>query len=108
MGDFKSVIFAISYILQAVGSIGIAYAWWRSLVEWRMGKRVPRTRFLLLMITSVALISYILPTLIAMCYFIEGCFRPFYRDVLRVTSGLILFLFGVFEFLLYYTKEDNG
>ena len=104
MSPVSPQLFALSYILQAIGFLGICYAWYRSLRE-LSGAGVPPTRKLLFVITSVALIAYLLPTILSICYFIVGCFKPYYRDYLRLFSGMILFLYGAFKFLLYYTKE---
>ena len=97
----------LSYILQAIGFLGILYAWGRALQELRRGGSVPQTRRLMFFITSVALSAYIVPTLIAICFFVEGCFRPIYRDYLRLFSGFILFLYGSFTAWLYLTKEAH-
>ena len=107
MTDFRTIVFALSYILQFLGFLGIAYALGRAIREWQTSRVVPRTRFYLLVITSVAFVAYILPAMFSICYFITGCFQPIYRDILRVTSGIILFLYGGVQFLLYYTKEDS-
>lgn len=106
MPDWISA-FAASYILQALGFLGICYAWSRALHELRHGYRYFNTRLLLFVITTVTLSAYVVPTFIALCYFVEGCFQPVYRDYMRLFSGAILFLYGLFKFLLYYTKEDD-
>lgn len=106
MIDYNPTILAISYILQFLGFLGIAYAWRCAFREWLTGRIVPKTRTIMLIITSVALVAYIFPAIASICFFIEGCFQPVYRDILRVTSGIILFLYGLFKFLLYYTKEE--
>lgn len=105
MYEVNPTVVGISFALQALGFLGIAYAWSRALYELRHGKTVYNTRLLLFIITSITLSAYVVPTLIAVCYFVAGCFQPAYRDYLRLFSGLILFLYGLFKFLLYYTKE---
>lgn len=95
----------ISFVLQMIGFLGICYAWWHALGELKTGTEVYRTRLLMFVITSVTLSAYIVPMLISLCYFDKGCFQPVYRDYLRVFSGTILFLYGLFKFLLYATKE---
>lgn len=102
---FPHFLFPLSYILQAIGFVGIAYAWGRALQEFREGGIFPHTRLILFIITSIAFSAYVLPTLFAICYFLPGCFNPLYRDYLRLFSGLILFLYGTFTAYLYYKKE---
>lgn len=103
----NQTIIAISFILQAIGFLGILYAWIKALQEFRDGGVFPKTRLLLFIITTVTLSAYIVPTMISICYFKPGCFQPQYRDDLRLFSGIILFLYGLFKFLLYYTKEKE-
>lgn len=105
MSPITPTIMAVSYVLQLIGFFGIAYAWGRSLHELTRGKGVPRTRLLLFIITTVTFSAYIVPVVLSVCYFSPGCFQPYYRDYLRLFSGVILFLYGLFKFLLYYTKE---
>lgn len=96
-----------SYILQLLGFIGIFLSWVKALHELRRGERYYSTRLLLFIITSIAFVSYIVPTLLTVCYFMPGCFQPAYRDYMRLFSGIILFLYGLFTFLLYYTKDGD-
>ena len=105
--NLPPVFMALSYVLQMFGFLGIAYAWGRALQEFRTGRDVPKTRLLLFLITSVALLAYVVPVVLALCYFTPGCFQPYYRDYLRLFSGMILFLYGAFKFVLYYTKEEH-
>jgi hypothetical protein len=105
MQGVNPTTFAISYVLQLFGFLGIAFAWGKAVVEYRHGKKVYRTRILMLIITTIALMAYVVPSMIAVCYFVKGCFQPIYRDYLRIFSGAILFLYGLFKFLLYYTKD---
>src|SRR6476620_366697 len=98
MIDIK-FLFPASYVLQAIGLIGITLSWIKAVKEFANGNRVYRTRLLLLIITTVAFVAYLFPGFAAICYFINGCFKPIYRDYLRVFSGLILFLFGAAMFL---------
>lgn len=100
-------LFGVSYILQAIGFVGIMLSWIKAVNEFRVGNRVYRTRLLLLVITTVAFAAYLFPGFAAICYFITGCFKPAYRDYLRIFSGLILFLFGTAMYLLFYTKDND-
>jgi hypothetical protein len=96
-----------SFILQTFGFVFISLAWWKALQELVRGRFFYRTRVIMFVVTTVALLAYIVPTALALCYFAPGCFQPVYRDYLRLFSGLIFFLYGLFKFLLYYTKEAN-
>ena len=102
---FPQILFPISYILQGLGFIFIAYAWGRAFHEYRQGGVFPHTRMILFVLTSVTFSAYIVPTALALCYFVPGCFNPIYRDYLRFFSGVILFLYGLFKAYLYYSKE---
>lgn len=100
-------LFGLSYLLQAVGFIGISFAWAKAIHEFRTGKQVYSTRLLLLIITTIAFLAYFFPGFAAICYFIAGCFKPYYRAYLRVFSGIILFLYGAAMFILFYTKDHD-
>src|SRR4051812_9773871 len=101
------ILFPVSYVLQALGFVFIFLAWSKALHELRRGQVFYKTRVLLFAITSVALTAYLVPTLLAVCYFVPGCFQPVYRDYMRLFSGIILFLYGFFKFVLYYTKDSE-
>jgi hypothetical protein len=100
-------LFTASYILQGIGFVFITLAWGKAFKEYLTGIGLYWTRVLMLIITTVAFFAYLFPAFATICYFIPGCFKPIYRDYLRLASGLILFLYGFSKFILYYTKDDD-
>jgi hypothetical protein len=96
----------LSYVLQAIGFVFMLFAWGKALKELVKGEKVLATRRLMFAITTVTLVAYLFPVYASYCHFAD-CFRSGFRDILRVTSGIILFLYGFFKFLLYYTKDND-
>lgn len=96
-----------SYLAQIVGFLLISYAWVRSAQELIRGGEVPRTRMIMFVITSAAFLATFIPMALGICYFVPGCFQPGFRDILRVASGNIILIYGLFKAILYATKEKE-